>query len=60
MITSLCERGVGEDDGRWRVTFFHESRRFRLVIDEGGNVIQRSTIDFGDRQLPISMHKPGA
>ena len=59
-ITVLCERGVDEDAGRYRMTFFHENRRFRLVVDEEGNAIQRSTVDFGDRQLPASMHKPSA
>jgi hypothetical protein len=56
-ITVLCERGVDEDAGRYRMTFFHENRRFRLVVDEKGNAIQRSTVDFGDRQLPTSMHR---
>ena len=28
-ITALCERGVDEDaGGRYRMTFFHENRRF--------------------------------
>ena len=59
-ITALCERGVDEDAGRYRMTFFHENRRFRLVVDEEGNAIQRSTVDFGDRQLPAAMRKPSA
>jgi hypothetical protein len=59
-ITALCERGVDEDAGRYRMTFFHQNRRFRLVVDEEGNAIQRSTVDFGDRQLPASMRKPSA
>jgi len=59
-ITALCERGVDEDAGRYRMTFFHENRRFRLVVDEEGNAIQRTTVDFGDRQLPASMRKPSA
>ena len=46
-ITALSERGVDEDAGRYRMTFFHENRRFRLVVDEEGNAIQRSTVDFG-------------
>ncbi len=58
-ITVFCEHGVDEDAGRYRLTFFHENRRFRLVIDEEGNAIQRSTVDFGDRPLPTSMRKPG-
>ena len=59
-ITVLCERGVDEDAGRYRMTFFHENQRFRLVVDEEGNAIQRSTVDFGDHQLPTSMRKPSA
>jgi len=57
-ITVLSERGVDADAGRYRLTFFHENRRFRLVVDEKGNAVQRSTIDFGDRPLPVSMRKP--
>jgi hypothetical protein len=38
-ITSLCERGVNEDAGRYRLTFFHKSQRFRLVVDGTGTVI---------------------
>lgn len=54
-ITSVCERGVNEDAGRYRLTFFHKSRRFRLIIDETGTVIQRSIIDFGDRPLSAAI-----
>ena len=57
-ITVLYERGVDEDAGRYRMTFFHENRRFRLIVDEEGNAIHRSTVDFGDHQLPASMRKP--
>ena len=55
-ITSLSERGVNEDAGRYRLTFFHKSRRFRLIVDECGTIIQRSIINFGDRPLPALMH----
>ena len=41
-ITSLCERGIDDDEGRYRLTFFSESRRFRLLIDKEGNVLQPS------------------
>ncbi|QPC88800.1 hypothetical protein GA830_18050 (plasmid) [Mesorhizobium sp. NBSH29] len=58
-ITSLCERGVDEDDGLCRLTFFSASRRFRLIVDEAGNVHQRSSVNFGERNLPASMHRPG-
>jgi len=59
-ITVLCERGFDEDAGRYRLTFFYRNRRFRLVVDEEGNVVQRSTVDFGDHPLPASMRKPSA
>jgi hypothetical protein len=52
-ITSVCERGVDEDAGRYRLTFFHGSRRFRVIFDENGNVLRRSTINFGDRATPL-------
>ena len=59
-ITVLCDRGIDEDAGRYRLTFFYRNRRFRLVVDEEGNVVQRSTVDFGDHPLPASMRKPSA
>lgn len=40
-ITSLCERGVDEDAGRNRLTFFFGRQRLRLVIDDTGNVLDR-------------------
>jgi hypothetical protein len=57
-ITSLCERGIDDDAGRYRLTFFYENARFRLIVDEAGRVVQRWTIDFGDRRLPTSIRKP--
>ncbi len=33
---------------------------FRFIVDEGEIIILRSMIDFGDRQLPASVRKPGA
>ena len=38
-ITLLCERGTGEDHGRYRATFYHGSRRVRLVVDQHGRVL---------------------
>ena len=58
-VTSLCETGSGEDSGRFRLTFFSGNRRFRLVADDSGAILQRSTIDFGDRPLPGGTRKPG-
>jgi hypothetical protein len=58
-ITSLAERGVDADLGRHRLTFFSEHRRFRVVVDASGAIIQRSALDFGDGSLPKSVRKPG-
>jgi hypothetical protein len=54
-ISCLSEHGVDKDAGRYRLTFFHKSRRFCLIVDGSGTIIQRSTINFGDRPLPASM-----
>lgn len=36
-ITVLCERGIGEDEGLYRASFYHDGKRVRLVIDGDGN-----------------------
>jgi hypothetical protein len=56
-ITSVVERGIDADRGRHRITFFSEHRRFRLVVDEDGTIVQRSTLNFGDAPLPASARK---
>jgi hypothetical protein len=58
-ITSLAERGTDADNGRHRLTFFSAHRRFRLVVDAEGAIIQRSALDFGNAPLPQSVRKPG-
>jgi uncharacterized protein DUF6522 len=40
-ITSLCERGVEEDAGHLRLTFFYGTRHFSLVVDANGSVAKR-------------------
>ena len=58
-ITSFAERGIDADSGRHRLTFFSARRRFRVVVDATGAIIQRSAVDFGDSSLPKSVHKRG-
>ena len=58
-ITSVAERGIDDDRGRHRLSFFTRHRRFRVVVDDTGAVLQRSSVDFGDSLLPKSAHKPG-
>ena len=35
-VTVLCERGTGEDAGRYRASFYYADRRVRLVVDAHG------------------------
>jgi Family of unknown function (DUF6522) len=58
-ITGVCERGIDADDGRHRITFFSAHRRFRLVVDQSGTILQRSTLNFGNAPLPASVRKAG-
>ena len=58
-ITSLAERGIDADVGRHRLTFFSEHRRFRVVVDASGAILQRSALDYGEESLPKSVRKPG-
>jgi Family of unknown function (DUF6522) len=58
-ITSVVERGIDADLGRHRLTFFSAHRRFRLIVDQHGLILQRSALDFGDAPLPASVHRGG-
>jgi hypothetical protein len=51
-ITCSFERGTGNDDGRFRLTFWHGNLRFRIVVDGAGRVLQRLRLDHG-RPRPI-------
>lgn len=59
VLTGVCERGIGEDDGKYRLSFFYASRRVRLNVDAAGAVLQRSVVDFGDQPLPRAMRRAG-
>lgn len=41
-LTCRCERGLDQDAGHYRLTFFYDSRRFHLIVDEAGNLVERS------------------
>jgi hypothetical protein len=56
-ITSVCERGVGDDDGKFRLTFFYRNRRARLNTDGIGRVVRRSAVNFGDRPIPDALRR---
>ncbi len=42
-ITSLSETGTGDDQGRFRLTFYHGGRALRLTVDGSGTVISQAT-----------------
>ncbi|MEO7774764.1 MAG: DUF6522 family protein [Steroidobacteraceae bacterium] len=51
-ITSLCEHGIGQDAGHYRLTFFHENRRLLLMTDPAGHIIKRSVTDRDEGETP--------
>jgi hypothetical protein len=51
-MTTRCEKGIDEDRGRHRLTFFLGNRQARFVIDDSGRILHSSCVDFGDRTLP--------
>jgi len=50
-ITSVCETGIGADQGTFRLNLFHGARHVRLRIDTAGRILHRSIINFGDQSL---------
>lgn len=40
-ISTLTERGVGDDLGRYRLSFWFGKRRFRMITDADGRVLAR-------------------
>jgi len=58
-ITSLCERGTGADEGRFRLSFFYRNRRARLHLDAAGCILRRGVIDFGEKRLPTQLRRAG-
>lgn len=59
-VTSICERGVDDHEGHYRLSFFCGNRRLRLSVAPNGQVTQRMTVDFGERALPPQLHRPGS
>ncbi|ESR25766.1 DUF6522 family protein [Lutibaculum baratangense] len=52
LITSRVERGLEEDEGRTRLTFFHRNARLRLVVGPDGQILRRSVLDYGAAGMP--------
>ena len=57
-ITSVCERGVDEHAGEFRLSFFYRNRRARVRTDMEGLILRKSAIDFGDRPVEGARQRP--
>lgn len=51
LITSRSEKGEGEDEGRWRLTFHHDGRALLVIVDDRGTVLKRTTFPIRIRQV---------
>lgn len=60
LITSMCEQGVGEDAGQYRLSFFLGNQRLRLIIAGPGTIRKRSVVNFGEHPLPSWLRRPAA
>ena len=54
-IATLSERGIDDDAGTHRLTFFYDRCRARLIVNDDEHILRRSSIDFGDRAAPATM-----
>ncbi len=43
-IKARCERGEGEDEGCYRLSFRHGASRLSLVVDTSGRILRRTSI----------------
>jgi len=41
LLTSRCEKGIGEHDGCHRLIFSHQGRTLRLTVDGDGRIVSR-------------------
>lgn len=58
-ITSRCERGMDQDAGRYRLTFYHDDRSVRLIVAESGDLIEREIDhDRVARQRTLRLKRP--
>jgi hypothetical protein len=53
-ITSKCERGIDAHEGQYRLSFFYQDRRVRLMVNSKGQVLKRTLLE------PSSANPPQA
>jgi hypothetical protein len=47
-LGTVCEAGIEDDAGMWRLTFRLPDRRLRLIVDATGQILRRSLVKFGE------------
>ena len=57
-IASLCEAGEGEDADRWRLTFRHQGRALRVIVDTHGAILSTSTFPVGHPNIATRTKSP--
>ena len=57
-ITSLSETGVGEDEGRARLTFHYAGHSMRLVVDQEGTILKSSSFPSRSRVSNVTDTSP--
>jgi hypothetical protein len=59
-ITSVCEQGIADDDGEFRLSFFYRNRRVTLTMDLSGHVFRHSISDRRVRPMgdPMPLWNP--
>ena len=57
-IKSLCEAGEGEDANRWRLTFRHQGRALRVIVDTQGAILSTSTFPVGHPNIATRTKSP--
>jgi hypothetical protein len=43
-LTSRCEKGIDEHEGRHRLIFSHKGRMLRLTVDREGRILSRMMV----------------
>ena len=51
-VTRTVEKGESEDAGRYRVTFYAPTRRFRLHFTTKGAILQTSSVAYSRKVRP--------
>ncbi|SDM44049.1 DUF6522 family protein [Maricaulis salignorans] len=59
-ITSRCATGVGEDEGRFQLSFHYQSRALRLIVDGSGRILSKAMEVTGHRRRAAAASAPSA